>query len=118
MGFDTRRHVGTADHLHVAEPPDADLLVPVDERLGELTQAQRLIVAAEAGLNHHLLGIMLELLGRRVFIKVSYYRLLDFVLGLERAFDALLDVQRAQPADDLEYFLGRVQGGGSVRLGD
>jgi hypothetical protein len=33
-----------ADHLHVAEAPDADLLVPVDERLGQLVQV--LVVAA------------------------------------------------------------------------
>src|SRR5436305_850275 len=33
-----------ADHLHVAEPPDADLLVPVDQRLGKLVQI--LVLAA------------------------------------------------------------------------
>jgi hypothetical protein len=34
----------SADHLHVAEAPDADLLVPVGERLRELVQL--LVVAA------------------------------------------------------------------------
>jgi len=37
-----------ADHLHVPEAPDADLLVPVDQGLGELVQ---ILVLAAAGVD-------------------------------------------------------------------
>src|SRR6185369_8539154 len=54
----------------------------------------------------------LELFGGSVFIKVSYYRLLDFVLGLERALNGLLDAEPAQATDDLEYLFGGIERGG------